>query len=421
MADSAFSLSSVQTHSLSEASNTSSGKSGSSCPICYESFDDSHRETIAENQFVLFPQAPITLSCDHRFCHSCLHQHCQLFLEQHHKVPIRCPERICQAPLTFETVQAVLLVDEEKGATTLKKYERLIHHAEDPSLVPCPSCDALLHPEKAQPTDRSHSHELQCSDCQQRFCTKHGMACQKSESCLIYEQSLRFQASEQVLESHTRPCPHCGARIFKDAGCDHIVCPSCHEDFCWKCGSHEFLVGKLTRTCKKCSQSYLDHRYDRQHRLRTCLWLPFLIPFMLAYICIMFAICIATGFFCCCCGCTMTVEDMEQNDDKNNSSSLQKHSSRSSTKSTSRDGLDELIFKPMMTQSPTKAIRTGFNVIFLPVLLFVHQLGYHIEFVDQIMAHENPGHSKNGFMLDEIPTFDEDDDEENAAIAPMQL
>lgn len=117
----------------------------------------------------------------------------------------------------------------------------------------------------------------------------------------------------------------------------------------------------------------------------------------------------------------MTVEDMEQNDDKNNSSSIQKHNSRSSTKSTSRDGLDELIFKPMMTQSPTKAIRTGFNVIFLPVLLFVHQLGYHIEFVDQIMAHENPGHSKNGFMLDEIPTFDEDDDEENATIAPMQL
>jgi hypothetical protein len=33
----------------------------------------------------------------------------------------------------------------------------------------------------------------------------------------------------------TSPCPQCGVAIQKTGGCQHMICPKCHYEFCWTC------------------------------------------------------------------------------------------------------------------------------------------------------------------------------------------
>ena len=42
-------------------------------------------------------------------------------------------------------------------------------------------------------------------------------------------------AQKMWLKANTRPCPKCKAPIEKNDGCNHMVCHSCHHEFCWIC------------------------------------------------------------------------------------------------------------------------------------------------------------------------------------------
>jgi E3 ubiquitin-protein ligase RNF14 len=136
------------------------------------------------------------------------------------------------------------------------------------------------------------------ADCPQTvFCAIHGSG-HLTQTCVDYmaavseiagnksidndttpeQQALQFTETLHILSQFSKPCPHCGAAICKSAGCDHVVCPMCQNDFCFKCGTHEFLTSKnnnndqdstdppnsMFRSCSQCQQSFLDHRYMTQ-------------------------------------------------------------------------------------------------------------------------------------------------------------
>lgn len=43
-------------------------------------------------------------------------------------------------------------------------------------------------------------------------------------------------STTELIKSQTKPCPTCGERISKIAGCDQMWCVSCHNAFSWKTG-----------------------------------------------------------------------------------------------------------------------------------------------------------------------------------------
>lgn len=86
------------------------------------------------------------------------------------------------------------------------------------------------------------------------------------------------------LDILTKPCPNCFEIIEKIEGCDHMRCPFCKVDFCWKCGSAN-LTGKYVRRCQNCQLEYIDHAHTSHHRRVFCvtffLWFPLAILYSL--------------------------------------------------------------------------------------------------------------------------------------------
>ena len=46
----------------------------------------------------------------------------------------------------------------------------------------------------------------------------------------------------------TKNCPKCCESIEKAEGCDHVRCPFCQTDFCWRCGESSFCLNLLLTT-----------------------------------------------------------------------------------------------------------------------------------------------------------------------------
>lgn len=88
--------------------------------------------------------------------------------------------------------------------------------------------------------------------------------------------------------------------LNKTGGCDHVVCPACHLDMCYRCGTHRYLHGQgYIRSCMGCQQDYIDHRHlPRNGFVFWCVYAPCcLLPFILIY---PFFVLVRLVIFCCC-------------------------------------------------------------------------------------------------------------------------
>ena len=271
------------------------------------------------------PKEKLTIpGCEHEFCRGCLRDHCSYSISVRN-VPIRCPKilgdggscRHCSVFLRTDLVEDLLLSPTKGDETNSDinddnwiKFQRLNRMSEDLSLIPCTRCDELVSPDDISNDD--DPNRIRCPACQHVFCRFHGdgVYCTFSGTKLRdsnVEQKEQEKQSEKAIRELCKPCSHCGIPFWKEDGCDHVVCPICKNDMCFRCGTHEYLEtsgsARAIRTCRACNKSYIDHRYLWRHRMRLLAKLPLMLPIYFFYVAMTMSLAVATGGCFCCLGC----------------------------------------------------------------------------------------------------------------------
>lgn len=338
------------------------------CSICYDLYAEDSSLTRTEShccsddamiQNHMRKRALSIEGCGHVFCHDCMLQHCQHAIDAR-EIPVGCPELNCEQDLSEEQVKYILMAgprstDDDQNPTDSESAQSVSHYLasfqkttrsqQDLSLVACAKCEELF--SKENNSFSSHQNDLKCPLCKHQFCAIHGDMHQ-GISCQDHRPSTTDQKSERYIQRSTKPCSHCTMPIFKESGCDHIVCSGCRNDMCFKCGSHEYLSGDMLRSCSNCRQSYVDHRHIGRYRTRLLLILPLYVPLAIVYIAISVSIAIVTCGCCCCLGCGSAIEEQSSEKSPKTNANLR----------------------------PIEATKIVMAIIFLPLVDLLNQFGF---------------------------------------------
>jgi len=303
--------------------------------------------------------------CGHEFCLGCLKEHCS-FAISIRDLPIRCPRfrgddssRPCSAILPMDLVEKCLLALDATNPDWTK-FQRLHRMAKDPSLIPCTRCDELISPrirstQEGGDNAMNDPNRIQCPKCQHVFCQIYG------DDHLVPNCSNGTprgdDPSEIAILELCKPCSHCGVPIFKEKGCNHVICPICKNDMCFRCGAHEYLEtnGTSVRSCKKCNGHWVDHRFLLKHRLLVVAKLPMMLPIYIAYFVMSLGLMVTTLGCFCCLGCGVRC--------KKKSGTMTTSLENPPTKQQCCDGCTtKMVFMPLM------AIREVLRFVLLPFI-----------------------------------------------------
>lgn len=205
------------------------------CGICFEA-----------------PAAPsrlLALSCGHGFCSDCWGLTLKHSIERGPAcVHERCPMPDCELPVSAEiwsrTLPAV-------GAARLKLLALRSFVTANRLLCWCPGARcgraaALVNPD-APP-------QLACA-CRRSFCVLCGEEPHWPTSCerrQAWTDLLNQSSDTATILKLTRPCPSCGVRTQRNAGCLHISCTQCSTEWCWGCGEMgKSGVHHASETCSR--------------------------------------------------------------------------------------------------------------------------------------------------------------------------
>ena len=185
----------------------------------------------------------ITLDCDHKFCNNCLHEDIITKLKEN-KVKedeIACYD--CKRPISNFIIKNVLTFKE------FMEYEKKIiafnssgYISKEEVLIKCPNSKC---PYQVIISNNYELTHIKCTLCQLLFCSRgcpkphEGKTCEehKYEIQLARDNKNNDQLFEQLKQrDNIKVCPHCGANIQKNQGCNHMTCRVCKTEFCYVCG-----------------------------------------------------------------------------------------------------------------------------------------------------------------------------------------
>ena len=112
----------------------------------------------------------------------------------------------------------------------------------------CPRCNHVLRLESAQQLKlveraarkRAIAAQVRCAQCEYLWCFPCASPWHEGMTCRQYLKGDRLLQdwAKQVSQGqvNAQKCPKCKILIQKSSGCDHMHCPRCKTDFCYRCG-----------------------------------------------------------------------------------------------------------------------------------------------------------------------------------------
>jgi IBR domain len=306
LSDDRLSSSSPSSSNSEKSGRAGSGEDQTECDVCLETgFADDDNDNDDDGNDVSPSSSPPSpppflfklSACGHAACRSCLAAQCI----KRNKRPAVCFFRDCGAVVSLEDAHAVVCFSSSSASSPrrnkwsdcgaavpadcrdeeFRRYFNQCAKRSDPHLVECTQCGALCAPQVLSPDGNDTAGGEQvcvCDECSHFFCPVHGDAHPvDAESsgvgrCAEYSASrdtaeLRAQeaASMDLIQDSSKPCPSCSAAVELEGGCDHVVCLSCGDDFCFRCGTGEHLTGTVFRACSNCGASYYGLSFSRFH------------------------------------------------------------------------------------------------------------------------------------------------------------
>ncbi|KIX96056.1 uncharacterized protein Z520_08311 [Fonsecaea multimorphosa CBS 102226] len=183
------------------------------CPCCFSTADD-----------------PVKLDCGHTYCCGCFEGLCEEV--KHNRVPIMCfgDCNNCGHIVSLKELKKIL--DFHKFEAILEtSFESYIRSQPDKmQYCPTPDCPTIY-----KVSDEAGA--FTCVNCLTSICVKcrrlshDGLSCTQAHD----ENTASREYERYKKQNNVKDCPKCGAAIFKDGGCDHMICGGCGIHICWVC------------------------------------------------------------------------------------------------------------------------------------------------------------------------------------------
>jgi len=218
------------------------------CPICFEAPSP--------------PNQLRAMRCGHSFCDDCWGGFLTVALEKGPAcVHEKCPQPKCAQPITGDIWAAAL---DASGQRQLHAMARRQFVSCNTLLCACPSaaCGRV-----AAHVNAGTPPELIPCECGTSFCVTCGDPPHWPVSCERKKRwsEILHQSPDAALILHTtKPCPSCGVRTARAAGCMHISCTQCGVEWCWSCGQQGRGVHHVSACNRTPDPSWQYVREDRK-------------------------------------------------------------------------------------------------------------------------------------------------------------
>ena len=187
------------------------------------------------------PEALRAMSCGHAYCDDCWGGTLGAAMERGRAcIHDSCPEPSCSLPVSGEIWAAV--VSKRGGKSSALLHSLALRSFVDCNslLAYCPSGACGTAAAYAQPRAPPEIVRCRCGTSYCVLCSEPPhwpLSCARRQK---WSELLNQSPDARAIMQLTRPCPSCGVRTQRSAGCMHITCTQCGSEWCWGCG----LVGK---------------------------------------------------------------------------------------------------------------------------------------------------------------------------------
>lgn len=162
--------------------------------------------------------------CGHRFCDDCLMATISHQIKNNKVLEIACLSSECKALSKPDLI--IQLLSSHQDYVLEAKYKRFRnnHLALKLNKKMCPNqeCWAILE-------EINQGEYGSCNVCKINVCLKCNHLLHPGQQCIQRNQS---KTEDKIT---IKKCPKCRVSIYKDRGCNHMICVVCKHQFCWIC------------------------------------------------------------------------------------------------------------------------------------------------------------------------------------------